>query len=74
MITFILLSIFFPGVISTCPKTIIVNHTKEWTVQDKRNLIFTKKRCKVHYKEDICLKKFIKVKTRSYKAICGRVK
>ena len=54
-----------------CAATIIVNLTQTWTALDQKNLEFAQKRCRVHYSESPCAKKFVKKAERTYNVICG---
>lgn len=56
---------------ATCPETKVVNKTSEWTETDQQNLEFTQKRCRVHYEDSPCLKKFEKYDFQAYRATCG---
>mgnify|MGYP001549119949 CR=1 FL=1 len=54
-----------------CVSTQIINNTDKWTDQDERNLTWAKKRCYTKFADAPCLKKFYKIGTRRYYAICG---
>jgi hypothetical protein len=56
---------------SSCPETDIINKTNTWTTQDQRNLKFATNRCIKKYEDAPCLKKFYKIGTRRYWALCG---
>lgn len=56
----------------SCPKTIIVNHTDEWTVKDRIQIRHSKKRCEEKYERSPCLKVFIKKATNNYQVLCGK--
>lgn len=56
---------------NSCPETEVVNKTSSWTSQDEKNLALAKNRCKYHYPNSPCLKKFIKKETRTYSIICA---
>lgn len=59
----------------SCPKTIIINQTKEsWTKLDAQTLSNAKQRCGQLYEDAPCLKKFYKRYEQSYWAICGEKK
>jgi len=56
---------------ATCPETKVVNKTDEWTDTDQKSLESAQKRCKVHYEDSPCLKRFEKYEFQSYRATCG---
>jgi hypothetical protein len=57
----------------TCSKPIIENRTNLlWNNNDQKALKSATKRCKVHFPELPCLKKFSKVKFNTYYATCGK--
>lgn len=55
-----------------CPETKIINKTKAWIEHDSRILRVATKRCPELYKDSPCLKYFMKMREREYRAICGR--
>jgi len=52
--------------------SVIINKTRTWTLEDRANLKSAKVRCKAHYPNSPCLKKFIKKGELTYWAVCGR--
>lgn len=55
----------------SCPLTLVVNNTKEWTVDDQHTLDNAKKRCGELYPDAPCLTKFEKTAALAYRAYCG---
>lgn len=66
MIVLMLLSLM------TCPTIQKINLTQlPWNTVDQEHLEYASKRCGQIYSDAPCLKKFYKVATRQYRAICG---
>ncbi len=60
-------------ILGNCPETHVINHTEIWTAQDQESLEFNKNSCMRWFGErSPCLKIFIKKRTRSYHAVCGK--
>lgn len=58
-----------------CGPVLFINLTKEpWSRIDYDNAEHATKRCGEIYPNSPCLKKFIKVRTQMYRAICGKDK
>ena len=55
-----------------CAATVIINLTAQPINKlDERHIAFAKKRCSVVKPQAPCLKRFIKVRPRVYRAICS---
>ena len=57
--------------IALCAKILLINHTNNFNEIDKRSLETAKVRCEKIYPALPCVKKFVKIKERSYRVICG---
>lgn len=67
-------SMIFAVALNVCPAPYIHNSTKVWNNIDKRQLKFSKQRCRSLYKYSPCLKFFWKAEEHTYRVICGRSK
>lgn len=61
-----------PLTLKRCPPTIINNQTKSWTSNDQRALNRAKNGCRLRYADAPCLKRFDKLASLRYNALCGR--
>lgn len=59
---------------SRCPLTWINNHTNQWTTNDQRALQRAKTGCRLRYADAPCLKRFDKLASLRYTALCGQSK
>ncbi len=55
-----------------CATVITLNLTSIWNNEDQKNLIRAQDRCTSLYEDAPCLKKFTKVDTLTYRAICNK--
>jgi hypothetical protein len=57
----------------SCPNTSMVNKTKyKWNKRDYEVLEQVKGRCKVHYPNSKCVKRFYKIGEHDYSVLCGK--
>ena len=58
---------------SACYAPIIQNKTDVWSVYDQKMMFSATQRCRKLYGDSFCLKYFVKVGERTYRAICSEV-
>ncbi len=58
-------------ILLSCPKTIVINKTSEWTAFDQKSLETAKVRCGELYERSKCAKVFYKLADKRYQVICG---
>ena len=60
-----------PPIRKACRQVIVFNHTDQWTNNDQRALNRARNRCFMIYPDAPCLKRFYKLESLRYTAICG---